>query len=108
MTTQTLLMRHVLIHRNQYFEAGLLRGGQEFTVSQTGEPGVPAGLALVSSEVMTEPLVYAFVQEKAHSMAGKQGFFRFFQSLQGLLPADSGEPLQKPLQAMSGLQVFEE
>jgi hypothetical protein len=57
---------------------------------------------------MTESLVYAFVQEKAHSMAGEQGFFGFFQSLQGLLPPDGGEPFQKPLQAVSGLEVFEE
>ena len=106
--TQTLLARHVLIHRDQYFKAGLFGGGQKFTVSQTGEPGVPAGLALVTNEVMTESLVYAFVQEKTHSTADEQGFFRLFQSLQGMLPADGVEPLQKPVKAVSGLKVFEE
>ena len=66
---------------------------QECTISQAREPRVPAGFALVTSEVMTESFVYALVQEKAHSMAGEQGFSGFFQSLLGLLPADGGEPL---------------
>ena len=41
-------------------------------------------------------------------MAGEQGFLRFFQSLQCLLPADGREPRQKALQAVSGLDVVEE
>ena len=41
-------------------------------------------------------------------MAGEQGFFRFFQSLQGLLAANGGEPRKKALQAVSGLDVVEQ
>jgi len=53
----------------------------------------------VISEVMTEVLVYALVvsalvREKANSIAGGQGFLRF-QSLQGLFPADGGNPRKR-------------
>src|ERR1035441_6603596 len=92
-------MRHVSIHRDQYVKARLIRRGEQGTVSQTGEARVAAGVALVTSEVMTESLVYALIQEKAHLMAGEQEFLRFFQSLQGLLPADGGEPCQKALRS---------
>jgi len=105
--SQALLIRHVLIHRDQYFKARLIRGREECAISQTGETRVPAGLAIVTSEVVTESLVDALVQKNPHLMAGEQGFSRFFQSLQSLLPADGGEPLQKALQAVSGLEVFE-
>ena len=63
-TAQTLLIRHVLIHRDQHFKARLIRGGQECAISHAGEPRVPASFALVASEVMAESLVYALVQEK--------------------------------------------
>ena len=62
----------------------------------------------MTGEVLTKSLVYALVQEEAHLMAGEQGFRRFFQSLQGLLPADGGEPLEEALQTVSGLEVLEE
>ena len=90
---QALLIWHVLVHRDRHVKARLIRSGQECAIGQAGEPRVPAGLALVTSEVMSESLVYALVQENAHSMAGKQGFSRLFQSLQGLLLADGREPL---------------
>jgi hypothetical protein len=52
--------------------------------------------------VVSKSLVYALVQEKAHSVAGEQGFPRFFQSLQGLLPGDGGESVQKALPIENG------
>jgi hypothetical protein len=47
---------------DQYVKARLIRRGQQCSVSQTGEARIAAGLALVTSEVMTEPLVQALIE----------------------------------------------
>jgi hypothetical protein len=101
-------MRKVLIHGNQYFKTCLLRSRDQFTVCETLKTCEAARLALVICELMTERLVDTLVQQETHSAAGEQSLFRFFESLQSHFPSDCRKSLQKSLEAMAGLQVFEE
>jgi len=41
-------------------------------------------------------------------MAGEQGFFRLFQGLQSLIPADGRKSLQEAVQTVSGLEVVKQ
>jgi hypothetical protein len=70
-TAQGLLIRHVLVHRDQNVKTCLICCGQQCAVRQTSEACIAAGLTLVTREVMAKSLVYALVQEKAHLVAGE-------------------------------------
>jgi hypothetical protein len=48
--TQALLMRHILINRDQHVKARLFGCGEEFTVGQAPQARVAAGLTLVPGE----------------------------------------------------------
>ena len=65
-TAQALLLRQVLIHRNQDFEPGLVRSLQQFSVREAAQSGIATRLTFMTFEVMTECLVDALVQQYPH------------------------------------------
>ena len=101
-------MRHVPINRNQRFKARLFGCREQFSVTQASQSCVAAGLTIVPAELMAQSLIDTFIQEEAHLEAGEQRFFRFFQSLQGHLPANRRKALKKTLQAVPRFEILEQ
>jgi hypothetical protein len=68
---QILLVLQPAVYRQQNIEVGRFGGVQKFAVLQATETGVFGRLTLMPGKVVSQSLIYAFVQQNPHSGLGR-------------------------------------
>jgi len=103
-----LLIFNALICCEENVKPGGFRRREKLAVLQSRQARVTSRSAVVTGQIIPEPLIDTFVDQNPHLRAGEQQFLRFFESGDRRLSCHGRKALEEVFECFAALQVVEQ